>query len=582
MASERRGVAVLALVGAVALGAGLWGAGARDLSGDELHRLRGGLGAALRGAYGPIWDADQPFWGHLPLSYGLRELALGLFGPGLRLAWRLHAVAGAVAAALVVAATGRAHGPTAGLVAGLAMALDPVLGFHAQDAGNYAISALCGALVLAGLEGARRDRGRWPLWLGAGLFFGCANDLWFALVVGIAAVDCAPRLARHRGRLVRAWLPTLLLPAPLAVALVLAGGGAGDFVLHADTAQLSPPAAGLAVLQRFFGAHLGGYEAGRIADPWDAGPAVLLGLALLGLGRGAGRRGLALGLLLLAGGAALFGLVSGRQLPVEPRSSLGLLPFFALALGRASARRPGLALVLGMMGLALLEQRLDSPRAQQALARAAAAAGDATRVMPPPWGQPGLAAPPGTVACLDRLPPGPLWVAATEADCRPRDCGGQPLAMAGWGRRHVERWAPPASERNAASFLPTWTACRWERGRSPAATATVSLGQRPLDGIAAGVTVVDGARQPGARRVVVPAEDGAVAVAVAPRAPAGLPPWSLFAPLHRHVQEWPPQPVGADGEVHLVPRSLQAPWLRVVLRLWPLLALGLGLAWRRR
>lgn len=572
-------------MGGVALAVAAWGAGRRDLSGDELHMLRGGVRAAVSGAYRPLWSSESPFWGHLPLSHALRELSLAVFGTDWRLAWRLHSVVAAVLTSLVVAATGWRTGPVVAVVAGLAVALDPILAFHAQDAGNYAVSALCGALVLGGLERLRDDTAAGPLLLGAGLFFGCLNDLWFCLVVGIAAAGSAPWLRDpvRRPALLRAWLPTLLLPAPLAVALVLASGGDGDFVLHADPAQGGPLEAALAVLRRFFGAHLGGYEAGRIADPWDAGPALLLGLALLPLGRGPGRLRLWGALALLALGAACFGLATGRQLPVEPRSTLALLPFWALALGRAASLRPGVGVVLVLLGVATLEQRLDAPRAQEQLARQATG-GD--WVLPAPWGVPGLEVP-GARACLDAPPTtGPLFVVRETPDCRPQHCDGTELELSGWHRATLQVWEPPASERNAASFLPTWTACRWERGAGTQAPLEITIDDALLDGILDGVTVIttptSTRRIDGAHEVPHGPPDASVRVEVLPRAPPWLPQWDLLAPFRRSVQAWGPLPVGADGRLLLRARSLQAPWLRVLLRLGPLLVLLGALAWRRR
>jgi hypothetical protein len=572
-------------VGAAALVVAGWGVGRRDLAGDELHMLRGGVWAAVSGAYLPLVSSDSPFWGHLPLSHALRELTLTVLGTDLRLAWRLHSVVAMVLTSVVVAATGWRRGPLVAVVAGLAVALDPILAFHAQDAGNYAISALCGALVLAGLERARDHAAHWPLLLGTGLFFGCLNDLWFCLVVGIAAAASAPWLrdpARRRGVL-QAWLPTLLLPAPLAVALVLAGGGGGDFVLHADPAQGDVVEAGLAVIRRFFGAHIGGYEAGRIADLWDAGPAMLLGLALLLLGRGPARLQLWSALAVLAVGAAAFGLATGRQLPVEPRSTLALLPFWGLALGRAAGTRPAVAGVLVLLGLATLEQRLDSPRAQEQLAQQAAGA---HWVLPAPWGVPGLELP-GARPCLASLPAsGPLHVARETPGCRPQRCAGGEHDMSGWHRQAVQVWEPPASERNAASFLPTWTACRWEPGEASPQPLVVTIDAALLDGILDGVTAVSSPtasrRVDGAHAVQLGSPASSVRVEVLPRAPAWLPPWDLLAPFRRSVQAWGPLPVGVDGQLLLRARSLQAPWLRVLLRLGPLLVLLFALAWRRR
>lgn len=110
MLADWRGVAPLLGVAVAALALGVWGLDTRDLSGDELHMLRGGVRGALNGAYGPIFDDTRPFWGHLPFSFMLREWSTGFFGQPHGWAWRLHALLAGTLTAVVCADVGRREG----------------------------------------------------------------------------------------------------------------------------------------------------------------------------------------------------------------------------------------------------------------------------------------------------------------------------------------------------------------------------------------------------------------------------------------------------------------------------------------
>ena len=604
MLADWRGVAPLLGVAVAALALGVWGLDTRDLSGDELHMLRGGVRGALNGAYGPIFDDTRPFWGHLPFSFMLREWSTGFFGQPHGWAWRLHALLAGTLTAVVCADVGRREGgPWAAWLAGAAVVVDPVLGFHVQDAGNYAMSALAGSLALHGCMGGLRGWRGWTWTLGFGLVLGCVNDLWFAIPAAVCALGSiamavkAPALRRSLGWV---WL-AVALPALLAAAVVVVGGGAGDFVLHADVAGHSPLTAPWTVLRRFIGAHVSGYESGRIADFWDAGPAVILVASISAIGAWTMPRlrptvgWLWTGLLLATAGALAFQVATGRALPIEPRSTLGLWPAWACVLGITAARHRWLGLTLVVPLLATLELRHDTADAQHLLTQAVKAWPGRDVILPAPWGGPAHPMPTDTaMACLPASP-GPdvprLLVATTREDCRPDDCQGAVAPMKGWDVVRAQVWPPPAAERNAASFLPTWALCEWApHSTQNNASTVIVVNPAWLDGVTGGVTVLSPAqgaptRVPGAHTVSAAGIAGPVSVSVEPRAPRWMPHWSVFAPYRRSTQSWGPRRVPTDGQVHVQARALQAPWLRVLGRvLLLLLSLGAWAAalWRRR
>jgi hypothetical protein len=577
------GAAVAAAVGLLA-----WGAGARDLSGDELHMLGGGAWAAVAAAYAPITDPGAPAWGHLPWAYAARALSVGLLGPELRLGWRLPSlIAALLTVALVGEAGARLGGRGAGLTAAVAAAIDPVLAAHAHEASNYAWSALCASLTLRGAWGQRAG---WPLAgpsLAAGLCIGCANDLYFVVPMALAALISLG--TRPRGAALRAWGPALLVSAPLAALVGLRMLTApAALEAHGDPGQ-APDLVVLGLLRRFFGAHLLGYAHGRLPAPWEAWPALILGAAVIAAAarRPAARPvalGLCLGLAAAAAGVAAVALMTGRSPPLEPRITIGLTPLWALALGLVGARA---TLLLPLLGT--LEARLD-PADGQARALADAVqdrAGDELLVLPPPFGHPALPLPAGAAPCADGPPPA-LSISA-RPDGLPEPCPGAAPLDPG-PPRWVRRYGPPDHERNGAAFFPTWTVARWGGAPPPGPRSAVEItvARALLDGVDGGALVAsagdEAARADGPHLRWADRPTGApLELRVMGRAPPGLPSSPLFDPFTRELQAWEPLPWTPEPQIHVQARPLRSPWVALLRRLGPLLAAAaLLVPWLRR
>ena len=174
-------VLVVFLISVLSVGLGV---GLRDLAGDELHMLKGSPWQITIMAL----DPSQPFTGHLPLSFWLRELSLLVLPDQWPVAWRLHAwlAAGLTSAGLCWLARGSLGRVWATLL-GVLLALHPLMLFHGQDASNYAVSALSGVGLLAGLHwtGSGIDSRRSRV-LTVALCFGALNDYWFAIPAAVA------------------------------------------------------------------------------------------------------------------------------------------------------------------------------------------------------------------------------------------------------------------------------------------------------------------------------------------------------------------------------------------------------------
>ena len=468
-------IAPPALAAAAALLLGGRGAALRDLSGDEQNMLHLPFAELLHQAT----QGEGPFWGHLPWSFALRALSLGALGEATPLAWRLHSLlAHAGLSALLAHAGARSAGPAYGLGLGLLLAAHPLLLFYAQDAGNYAWSAiLITALALASPLGARPAR---PGWIAPLLTLNLWNDLYslpWVLGFGLLSAQAAARRPALRRPLAAAWGAGigagLLFLGPLGARLLQ--DSAAQVALHADP----PPPRGLplalevpvrAVL-RALGAVAGGVTEGRQRQWAAAAPPLLFSLGWIALGWRRGGRAarallgvaaLTLGLHLLAGVVAEGAL--GRVMPFEPRVHIALPALLLLCVGWAAPalRRPGLALLLaGPLLLPTVAEGLrhgDLRRAQRAaMDRVVIAEPNVTEVIIDEQTARWAGVPPSLrpAPCLGAEAPALLlWAFDHEPTtvplprCAPADA---PTHRVLW----IESRPPPAQERNSSSFQPT-------------------------------------------------------------------------------------------------------------------------------
>ena len=585
------------------------GLSSRDLTGDEIAIFTGSPWQTLVLAL----DPSQHFTGHMPLSYWLRWGWLGVLGEQSVLAWRLHAALGyAGAVGLVMLAVPARR--WALLAAGVLM-VSPVATFHGMDSSNYAWSLLVGSWVLAAL--ADPQRRRW--WLVAALTVAAWNDL-YTLWLGVGAVAALVWVVGpSRVSLRRPAAVLAVLTVPLVVLVLLRLGLSGEAAsvgMHADpaSADLSTVDVVLRRIQRLGGASLSGYSAGRELRLWERVPALLFPL-LAGVGALRSWRpwGRAAGAVLLGGlGAALLAsaltlVVFDRVLPTEPRVVLSLLPALAVSiaavvssLGRGRLLAGGL--VLGMSGMAMVQQHLDRSTLHSDVAVfVAQQRGQTELVVAPeriqaPLLEAGVESS-AVMSCLDVLPKDRdslWWIQAQPIEhefvwrgCHQSD-GSQPdVDLLGWQVTQVWTAGPPEHERNAAGFVRPVAAFRLEREGTqgvPLAEGRIGLTRALLDGLD-GATVetsrldADGGwtslswfdlglgetptvslDQPAMSRIRVRARPGFV---------DGLPEWSLLDPLERDVQAWELMIVDPQltRAVWTLPAaSLSDPWWQVFRR----------------
>ena len=545
-ALTRRQPPILLAGGAVALLAAvccLHGIGARDLTGDELW---GGPGpeAAIRGILAASIDPRDPdqFTAHAPLSWVLRWIVLACLGDDRIVPWRLHAALGAMFAALATWWVARRNpGGGAGCIAGLLVATSPLLTFHARDSSNYALSAMFGIWVLAGLAAITSDR-RWgaPL-LGTGLLLGICNDYLFvfpALAAAIAAPvvwGAAEDPGAARRRLGAGFgIPAVGLAVP---GVVLAWRSlrvpwSTLIAPHADpSAAVSPWSTIVGVLRDLFVVQVEGHAL-EGNSPWDiAGIIVAAGaLSVWALARREDplvrvaavivvvTAGLHVGVHLVLQG------LTGRDLVTGARGLLSLLPLVAVVWvrGLVTARRLGVPILMGLLALQLIataRQQMSISRTQSwALERIASL-----------W-QPGdgLLAHDGVVERLahhgssrtllaaardcawEPLPPR-LWIVAGMDEPEPTEvmgCDGRQQRLDGPGGYEVRLWdarGPPRYERFSNSFLQGMRVVLLERGASPSgegerASRTLRFGGALGSGTRrTEVRIVEGLRRTGYR-----------------------------------------------------------------------------------
>jgi len=369
--------ASLAVIAVVAAWAAFTGIEVRDFSGDELARLGHTAWDALDRSLG-VNDPEQ-FGAHLPLAWALRAIVIGALGADQPLAWRLHAAAAACLGALLtwVCLARRCQRRTA-LAAGLAVALAPMLSYHAHDSNNYALGPLTGLFVLAGL--ADLARGRRPYLLAAGLLLGAINDYFFAYVAGAAlvATPLMVRMAPHpdlaRRQALITWggvCAALAVPAAVLVVRLLGTPFAAVIEPHADPAgePLGLLAAVIGHVATLATVYAEGYACLPLEDPWmAAGPLALLTAGLVAALRSRDPLAVAAALLLVVavGGSVLFAWgftrITDREFPVYPRAYMALLPALVVVWLRAltaAGWRAGVAPVAALLlltGTATLRQ----------------------------------------------------------------------------------------------------------------------------------------------------------------------------------------------------------------------------------
>jgi len=577
-------------VAAVALLLSGWGVAARDLAGDEQNMLHGTPAQILS------WSLDPRggFVGHLPLSFWARWASLAVFSEIPAWAWRLHAVLFTVLAAALTTTTAARHfGQGAALIAGLLFVCDPIGAFHAQEASNYAASALTGVLLIRGLLDLSARDHRGAGWLAAGLFMGAANDFYSVLLAGpalVVSLICARR-APSRRALAVAWLVPLVAVTPFALLFALRlwdSTGSGVLEVHADPLPPRPlpavPDAFWRVARRFFGAHLHGYAGGRNDALWVGLPPVLFGLTGLMCslrGRAWPAAVMVLGALLLHGllGVGLQ-LGSDRILPYEPRSLIGGTGPLAIALASLVCRpQPWLRWAVPIIwllaaGTSTLEARLNpAPLRARAISHARALTTTHSLVIPEDRTR---ARAPEAVACIPAHASAAV-VITNHTSTEPAPCGAAPeLPLV-----HRTFFDAPVHEGSAASFLPRRVVSAY--GVGPEA-APLRVERAFLDGLShttwthldeRGSTLARG-DDPGTFQPT----SGFSRISASPTAPPWLPDHPLFLAHRNAVQTWELDPLDRQPVLHAT--ALRAPWLTTLRGLLPILGILLGLCIRRQ
>ena len=586
-ASRWFSVPVSVACAALAVFVSLHGIGARDLAGDELNMLHGNPIQIVE------WSLDPRggFVGHLPLSFWVRWFFLSLFSEGPAWAWRLHALLFTGLTVGLTAATAQRHfGTVAGIAAGLLLAVDPILGFHAREASNYAASALTGALLLRGLLDLSDHNLKGVYWLAGGLVMAAMNDFYSALVAAPALGICLllARRASLRLPITLAWIGPLVLLSPiigLFLFRLMESTGNAVLAVHADPLPPRPLPVALdapwRVARRMFGAHLNGYAGGRNDAAWVGLPPVLFALVLL-LGRLRTRAwpaaALVLGGLLIHGLLGIgFQLSTERVLPYEPRALIGLTPALAVALaayaGAATRSSQWWKYVLVAVpsvwltstALATLEAHLSVADVRdQAIEHALQIAPGATLVIPDARTR--IRAP-GAVACAPSDSIEAVVLMDHTVDHLPT-CSGNVAAEP----IHRQFFDAPVHEGSAASFLPRRAVAVFGR---EVPRAPLRINRAFADGLDAAtwtLTDPDGATLArGLEPPEVPNTRPWTILAAAPVAPSWLADHPLFTAYRNQVQSTELDPL--DQRPTLRPAAMRAPGL-VTFRLFlPLLGI---------
>ena len=597
MASQRRlSVPIGLATAAVAVLVALHGLAARDLAGDELNMLHGSPRQIVE------WSLDPRggFVGHLPLSFWARWISLSLFTEVPAWAWRLHAVVFTALTVMLTANTAQRHlGPLAGALAGLLLAADPIIGFHAQEASNYAASALTGALFVRGLLDLSVHRLAGSYWLALGIVMAAVNDFYSALVA-LPALGVCLLLARRstlRLPITLAWVGPMVLLGPfigLFILRLVDSSGHAVLAVHADPLPPRPLPVVLdapwRVARRMLGAHLNGYAGGRNDAPWVGLPPVLFAVVLM-LGRLRHRAWPAAAVVL--GGLLIHGLLgvgfqlgTERVLPYEPRTLIGLTPALAISIAACASVAAGSsrwskvaclaapALWLTSTTLATLEAHLSiADLRDQAIQHARQVAPGALLVIPDARTR---SRAPDAVACAP-VETRELVVVMNHAVDHLPTCAGPTTAEP----THRHFFDAPVHEGSAASFHPRRVVAVFGRA-IPAAPLRVyrSIG----DGLDApvwsltdrgGATLARGLDLP-----ELPAERPWTVLSATPTAAAWLPRHPLLTAHRNQVQSTELDPLDQRPALHAA--ALKSPWSVTLRNSLPILGLLFALLTIRR
>ncbi len=612
--------AAVVLAAAIAL---FWvGLVLRDVTQDEMGLLgtfRGILDRAIA-----VDDPDQ-FTAHLPLAWTVRLIFQTILGADSVLAWRLHAALGAtVGAILTWWCLYRRGRPGHAIAAGLLVAANPILGFHAHDATNYALGPMTGALVVIGLSDLVDSRPTAPRYLIAGLLLGATNDFFFAfvglaaLLLTVAALKWCRDPYQTRRMALRSWA---VIGAVLAVPVTVLGIRLlrvkfGEVISHhADVSSLQ-----WSVLDHvsegyraFVVAYAEGYRSIAEPDPWlNAGPAVLLlvgvGLALFSRRAPVRSAGLLLGLslVLFVGLTYAFSQVMGYRFPDPPRAYTALVPALAIVWSHALLS-PGRRIGVVLFAVFALSHVTVSARQVLGVADTQAWAVDRIVELYEPGDQLFDA-----VALAHRLPPelgevrehnclsdGPLdadrvWFATFPFRGEP---GAVPLCEGfahwrpleeGYRIRLHERHDVPSYEKNTNSFLTEASLLLLQRGRGDdrgdPVSVTIQFDHGLLSGARGGQLDVTLGEQPDAVSFTqdlaptvvlgpIPSSVDVLLLNVRPREPAAwvrVLPRFLERPFYNGVASFTvpvccEDPVAGSSTLSLPP--LRAPWIRAGRRL---------------